>query len=263
MLREDMCCYGPAAAFATVAPGYAVSPGFSGISVPVTSVTLDSINYDTADAVYKVLDPLVAYEQIPTNNTDQIAHPSYEVDLAYTDTETFSWSGAATISAQIASATKVSIPGIGDQTETVTLSKSATITGGKSDAQSTSTTFKASGSIDLPPFSTFKVTVTAQQQDASIPYSWTGTACYKSGYCAAIEGSGIYEGVDTGIFTVTYDCISEPGGCPTGPGAAVPEPPTFVTVPLAFAALLALAAVRRRRRRGSLRDNGFRVLRLA
>jgi hypothetical protein len=84
---------GPAI-FATVAPGYAVSPGFSGISVPVTSVTLDSINYDTADAVYKVLDPLVAYEQIPTNNTDQIAHPSYEVDLAYTDTETFSWSGA-------------------------------------------------------------------------------------------------------------------------------------------------------------------------
>jgi hypothetical protein len=110
---------GPAI-FATVAPGYAVSPGFSGISVPVTSVTLDSINYDTADAVYKVLDPLAA-----------------------------------------------------------------------------------------------------------------------------------------------YDCISEPGGCPTGPGAAVPEPPTFVTVPLAFAALLALAAVRRRRRRGSLRDNGFRVLRLA
>jgi MYXO-CTERM domain-containing protein len=111
----------------------------------------------------------------------------------------------------------------------------------------------------VPAHSVYKVSLTAVEQDASVPYTWTGTAFYKNGFSAAIEGTGLYEGDSTGVFNVEVDCVSQPNGCPANPGMplTVPEPPTFVTLPLAFAAVMVVAAVRRRRRRGTLRNNGF------
>jgi hypothetical protein len=108
--------------------------------------------------------------------------------------------------------------------------------------------------------SEYKVIQTAYQQIADVPYTWTGTAHYANGYSAPITGTGVVVSDDTGAFNTVTECIS---GCPVGSPAPVPEPATIVTVPLAFAAMLALAALRRRRRRGTLRDNGFNGLRLA
>jgi hypothetical protein len=114
----------------------------------------------------------------------------------------------------------------------------------------------------VPGESECAVHMTGYEQVATVPYTWTGIAYYADGYSAPITHSGNVLSDSTGVFNVETDRISTPGG---GPGAplTVPEPPTFVTVPLAFATLLALAAVRRRRRRGTSRDNGFGSLRLA
>jgi MYXO-CTERM domain-containing protein len=249
--------------FATVAPGYAVSPGFSGISVPVTKITLNTITYDTAHTVYNTINNIVSDYGTLTNNTDTQEIFPWSVSLAYTNTETFNWSTSTTLSATISSATKVAIPGIGEQTETISLTTSATISQGQSTSSGTQQTFAEGSQTAVPAHSVYKVILTAAEQDASIPYTWTGTAYYASGVSAPIDGTGIFEGDSTGVFNVEIDCVSQPSGCPPGGPLTVPEPPTFVTVPLAFAALLALAAVRRRRARGSSQVGGSGALRPA
>ena len=242
--------------FATVAPGYAVSPGFSGVSVPVTGITVTTLTYDTAHTVYNSILNLASDTGNLTNNTDTSEVFPFSLSLQYTDTETFNWSTSATLSATISSSTKVAIPGIGDQTETVSLTGSATISQGQSTTKSQQQTSTQGGQITVPAHSVYKVSLTAVDQDASVPYTWTGTAFYKNGFSAAIEGTGIYEGDSAGLFNVEVDCVSQPNGCPPGGPLTVPEPPTFVTVPLAFAAVLVIAAVRRRQKRGGLRSLG-------
>jgi hypothetical protein len=234
-----------------------------GTSNKVTAITLNTITYDTADTVYNAVDKVVGLDATYTNNTATTQTYPYNVSLAYTDSETFNWSTSAMLSGTISSSTKVGIPGIGEQIETISLTGSATISKGQSTTQTLTTTFSQGGQTSVPGDSEYAVHMTGYEQVATVPYTWTGIAYYADGYSAPITGSGNVLSDTTGVFNVETDCIYMPGGCLGGPGAPVPEPPTLVTVPLAFAALLALAAVRRRRKRGTLRDNGFGALRLA
>jgi hypothetical protein len=234
-----------------------------GTSNNVTGITLNTITYDTADTVYNAVDKVVGLDATYTNTTATPQVYPNSVSLAYTDSETFNWSTSATISATISSSTKIGIPGIGDQTETISLTGSASISKGQSTTQTVTATFSQGGQTSVPGESEYAVHMTGYEQVATVPYTWTGIAYHADGYSAPITGSGNVLSDTTGVFNVETDCVYTPGGCPGGLGAPVPEPPTFVTVPLAFAALLALAAVRRRRRRGTSRDNGFGSLRLA
>lgn len=235
-----------------------------GTTSSVTAITLNTIDYDTANTVYAAVNKVAGISANYTNNTNGDQNYSYSLSLAYTDSETFTWNMSATLSATISSSTKVAIPGIGDQTETVFLTGSATISKGQSTTQTVTTTETDSGTVTVPGQSEYSVGLTGYDQVADVPYTWTGIAYYANGHSAPIDGSRTVVADDTGVFNVSVDCDYTPGGCPlTTTPAPVPEPPTLVTVPLAFAALLALAAVRRRRRRGTLRDNDFNGLRLA
>jgi MYXO-CTERM domain-containing protein len=228
-----------------------------------TSITLNTITYDTADTTYNATNKLIGLESTATNNTPVTQSYPYNVSLAYTDSETFTWNVSATLSATISSSTKITIPGIGDQTETISLTGSTTISQGQSTTQTQTTTISAGGNTSVPEFSQFVVYETAEEQIATVPYTWTGIAYYANGVSAPITGSGSVVSDTTGLFNIETDCVYTPDGCTTvglGSPPAVPEPPTIITVPLAFAALLALAAVRRRRRRGTLRDNGLGML---
>jgi hypothetical protein len=167
---------------------------------------------------------------------------------------------SATLSATISSSTKVSVPGIGDQTETISLTASATISKGQSTTQTTTATFSAGGTTSVPADSEYAVHVIGYDQVATVPYTWMGVAFYANGISAPVSGTGTVLSDTTGVFSIETDCISTPGGCPNGVGnpVTVPEPSTVVTVPLAFAAVLLLAAVRKRRNGG--RRGGFGML---
>jgi hypothetical protein len=225
-----------------------------GKSVAVTSLTLNTITYDTAHTVYNALNKVVGLDVYQTNNTAIFQSYPYDVSLEYTDSETFSWDASATLSASISSSTKVAVPVIGEQEETVDLTAEATISHGQSTTQTTTETFSAGGTTNVPAHSEYAVHVTAYDQVATVPYTWTGIAYYANGYSAPINGSGTILSDTTGVFSVETDCISTPSGCPGGAGSplSIPEPPALVTVPLAFAALLVLTGVRKRWRSAGL-----------
>jgi hypothetical protein len=231
-----------------------------GTSNPITAITLNTITYDTADTVYNSINKVAGLASKEINSTPTTEAFTYNLSLAYTNSETFSWEESAQISGTISSSTKVSVPGIGDQTETISLSAQVQIKNGQSETDSGTLTQQAGGTVSVPADSEYDVDEIGYDQVATVPYTWTGIAFYKNGYSAPITGSGSVVSDTTGVFSTEITCVYTPTGCGLGGAPTpIPEPSTLVTVPMAFAAMLLLAAVRRRRARGSSRS-GFGML---
>ncbi len=117
----------------------------------------------------------------------------------------------------------------------------------------------------MPAHSTYQTTLTATKETYDIPYTFDGIATYSSGATAEVQGTGDFNGGDTGVFIATTDCVSTPGGCGPGPvseqlvgdtgsevvvggpapvGAPLPVPEP-ASLPLLPAALMATAVIRR------------------
>jgi hypothetical protein len=147
--------------------------------------------------------------------------------LNYTKTNTFTFTANQSIQLGFKSTTKLGVPGIGEQSAEWSIMGTAGFTEGTSDAESEGRSFTSGVSIPVPAATTYRGQLVGELVDATIPYTYTGAATYNSGKTATVNASGVYNGVDTGQFTIELTCIQTPGGCPTGilsvlPAAASP-----------------------------------------
>ncbi|MBV9910376.1 MAG: hypothetical protein JOY52_22710 [Hyphomicrobiales bacterium] len=217
----------------------------------VISLKLNTITYDTAHAVYGPVTNDATTVQTDTNNTPTQQLYPCNLSLAYTNTETFTWNMTESLSATLSTSDKIGVPGIGETTNSLSVTGSVSLSEGQSSTETVTQTATSGASISVPADSTYQTIITGETQSATVPYTWSGTASYANGISAAITGTGSVSENSTGVFNVITTCVSTPGGCPPpGSPLPIPEPATFVTVPMAFAAMLALAAARRRRNAG-------------
>ena len=83
----------------------------------------------------------------------------------------------------------------------------------------------------------YQTVLVGTKETFSVPFTYTGDATYQDGSVGAVDGGGMFDADDTGVFHVDVICVMQPGGCgyglppsesglPTGflaPGEAVVE----------------------------------------
>jgi hypothetical protein len=224
----------------------------NGISDPVTAITLSSINYDLSNPTITTTNQVAGGTFTQTNNTATTQQYPVSLGLSYTKTSSWSWNLSESLSLGLKSTTSVGIPGVGTEAAEFNLTETTTLSGGQGGSDSESKTFTSGGNITVPAFSTYGTTLTGITYTYDIPYTWTGVATYSTGATADVQGTGAFNGADTGLFTTVTNCISQPGGCPTPPGSPgphvpVPEPATLPLLPLAMMATILIRRLRPRR----------------
>jgi hypothetical protein len=211
----------------TINSGTLSAPGkqiFSNnVNDPVVSVDITSITYDFAHTRVSPPSQVFGASQTCINRLPTEASCNLSLALNYTKTNTFTFTANQSISLGFKSTTKLGVPGVGEQTAEWSIMGTAGFTEGKSDAESEGRTFTSGVTIPLPASTTYKGQLVGELVDATIPFTYTGTATYKSGKTATVvDVSGIYNGVDTGQFTIELTCVRTPGGCPNGILANLP-----------------------------------------
>lgn len=238
------------------------------ISDPVTSIALSDINYDLAHPTNTKITQVSAASNLLKNNTAQTQPIATSLSLSYTKTSSWNFGVSEAISLGLKSTSSVGVPGIGQESAELSLTSTTTISSGTGQSDSVATGFGIGIPANVPAFSTYQTKLSGMTETFDVPYTWDGVATYSTGATADIHGRGVFSGGDTGDFTAEIDCISTPGGCPTGPvflepvgpGSGVPTPvPEPGSLPLLSAALMAMAGIRRlwtrpRRRAGPGRE---------
>ncbi len=236
------------------------------ISDPVTSIALSDINYNLAGATNTKITQVVGETNKLVNKTGQTQPLGTSLTLSYTKTSSWTFGVSEAITLGIKSTSSVGVPGVGQELAELSLTSTTTISGGTGRVgHPCHGSSPPASPPTCPPFSIYQAKLTGTNETFDIPYTWDGVATYSTGYTADIHGTGVFSGGDTGDFTTEIDCVSTPGGCPTGPVAlipavggdlgsgvpvGVPSPiPEPASLPLLPAALLATVVIRRLRTR--------------
>jgi hypothetical protein len=211
----------------TISAGTPSAPGkqiFSNnVDDPVESVDIESIAYDFEHVRSSPPDQRTGATQLCVNNIPGEFTCNLSLALSYTKTNTFTFSANQSIQLGYKSTAKVGLPGVGEASAEWSITGTVGFMEGRSDADSQARTFTSSGSVAVPPQTTYRASIIGTEVDATIPFTYTGTATYKSGKTAhLVDVQGEYNGVDTGEFTVQVTCVQTPGGCPPGFLKALP-----------------------------------------
>ncbi len=241
-----------------VATGSAVKT--IGNTASLQSLTLTSLQYDLAKATFPEVDKIYGTTQRLTNTTPTTANLTAQLSLTYANTQSYDWGTSNTVTRSITSATTIKLPVIGSTELSLSLSGSTTISEGQSTSSGTETTYLSQVSTPVPPRTTYGIQIYATQQDALVPFTYTGFYDFGEGPIPA-SGSGEFEGVSTGIFDAHVYCISSPDSCTSAakipdfpaPPESVPEPPSLAALLPAVLALGTVLAVRKRRARSGQR----------
>ncbi len=249
------------------------------ISDPVASLAITQLSYDFAGATVTSTTPLQSAKatNLLKNNTSVPQLLGTSLSLAYTKTSSWNFGVSEAIAVGVKSTTSVGVPGVGQESAELSATSTTTISGGHGGSDTFSTGFGASVQGNVPAFSTYLAKLTGTTENFDVPFTYDALATYSTGFAAAVHGSGVYSGSDSGVFTSEIDCVSQPGGCPTGPiseelvgggglgsgvpvgiPAPVPEP---ASLPLLPAALLATAVIRQLRTRSGRRIGPGRMAR--
>ena len=211
----------------TISAGTPFAPGkqiFSNnVDDPVESVDIESIAYDFEHVRSSPPDQRTGATQLCVNNIPGEFTCNLSLALSYTKTNTFTFSANQSIQLGYKSTAKVGLPGVGEVSSEWSITGTVGFMEGRSDADSQARTFTSTGSVVVPPQTTYRASIVGAEVDGTIPFTYTGTATYKSGKTARlVDVQGEYNGVDTGEFTVQVTCVQRPGGCPPGFLEALP-----------------------------------------
>jgi hypothetical protein len=211
----------------TISAGTPSAPGkqvFSNnVNDPVESVDIESIAYDFEHVRSSPPEQRTGATQLCVNNIPGEFTCNLSLALSYTKTNTFTFSANQSIQLGYKSTAKVGLPGVGEVSSEWSITGTVGFMEGRSDADSQARTFTSTGSVVVPPQTTYRASIVGAEVDGTIPFTYTGTATYKSGKTARlVDVQGEYNGVDTGEFTVQVTCVQRPGGCPPGFLEALP-----------------------------------------
>ena len=142
------------------------------------------------------------------------------------------------------------------------LNASTTISHGGSTTSGEVANYQSQVSFEVPGGVTYGVQIYAYQQDALVPFTYTGFYNFADYTSIPASGSGEFEGVSTGIFDVHPYCIAPADYWITpacaipdlpAPPELVPEPPSLTTLLPAVCALGTALFVRKRKLYGKRR----------
>ena len=217
-------------------------------SDPLKSLNIQTINYDFDHVTYNSVQTVYGATAVDHNNTATRQTYPLSLDLTYTNSSTFDWSLSQATELSVSSEEQIGVPEIGDESLTEGVTSTMTLSSGQSTTPEQSQTYTAGGDISVPAYTTYTTTITGQKVDASIPYSLTGVALYNSGVTAPVFGTGVFQGVSTGVFDVETTYTASPTNCAPLP-LPVPEPASFSVLLMAACAMLSVRYSRRRGRR--------------
>ena len=240
----------------------AVNPGSSGNATggatvqsnksdPLKSLNIQTINYDFDHVTYNSIQTQYGATAVDHNDTATRQTYPISLDLTYTNSSTFDWSLSQATELSVSSEEQIGVPGIGDASLTEGITSTTTLSSGQSTTTEQSQTYTAGGEIAVPAYTTYTTTITGQKVNASVPYSFTGIALYNSGITAPVFGTGVFQGVSTGVFDTETTCTASPTNClPIAPEPTpVPEPASVSVLLMAACATLSVRYSRRRGRR--------------
>lgn len=230
-----------------------------GSSENLQYLTLTNVQYGLADAkIPKVGTVFGTTQQLTNSLPSGSANLTAHLSLTYADTQSYDWNTSNTVTKEINSTTTIKVPAIGSTAVSLTLNKSTTIAEGKSTASGMETTYQSEVTIAVPAGATYAVDIYATQQDALVPFTYTGIYNFPDGLSIPGSGSGVLDGVSLGIFDAHATCIAPASFCSTPASRIpdqpalpkqVPEPSSLTTLLPALLSFGTIIAVRKRRAR--------------
>jgi Ca2+-binding RTX toxin-like protein len=145
-----------------------------------------------------------------TNSFSQTVTKTTTLSLAYTNIETYDWNTSQTVSVTIGSETKFNVPLIGSTKLSLQVGYSATFSKGGSNSSGVQAIYQEQVSVPVPPGTAVGVQIVAYQQDALVPFTYTGIYHFADGTSVPVSGTGEFEGVSTGVFDTRVYPISDP-----------------------------------------------------
>jgi hypothetical protein len=227
----------------TINAGTPASPGSqiysNNVNNPVVSTNVSSITYNLADQSDSLPTLLTSATQICDNRKSNIELScTISLSLGYTETNTYTWSETSALALSLNTTAAIKMPGVTAEVS-FGLTQTTTIENGKSNSASLARTYVAEGTIPVPPFSEYTIQVFGEELTGSVPFFWTGTADYKNGQSAIVDGPGIYDGSGANDFTTEVTCIYDPDGCgPVQIIQSVPEPSGALLLPVGMLAMV-------------------------
>jgi hypothetical protein len=230
------------------------------VNDPVVGYKVSGITYDLANPTITTSQQVTGLVDTETNGTSVTQSFPATLSLSHTDSysHTFSFSEAFTIG--LKTTFEAAIPLIGGDKSELTLSSTTTAGFANTTTTSDTKTFTAGVNVTVPAHSEYEAVITATKETYSVPFTYTGDATYQNGAVVPIDGSGTFDGTDTGVFQTAIICISQPGGCGSGltgdlgdlppgfltrgeslvgifPATPIPEPSTWAMMLMGFAGL--------------------------
>ncbi len=181
-----------------------------GNSATFQNLELTSINYDLAQATFPQVNQVYSVAQTLTNSSHLPATQTTTLSLTYSNTQTYDWSVSHTVSVTIGAQKTFGVPVIGDTKLSMQLGYSTTISHGESTSSGQQTTYQSQVSVTVPPNDAVGVQIVAYQQDALVPFTYTGVYHFTDGTSVPASGTGEFEGVSTGVFDARVYPISSP-----------------------------------------------------
>ncbi|MBV9748196.1 MAG: aerolysin family beta-barrel pore-forming toxin [Acetobacteraceae bacterium] len=223
----------------------------NGFNSAVSSIDLTGITYDFSKAMFTGTNAVAAGSTKLQNTTDKPQTLIGNVTVEYTQSSSLSFAVANSVGVSISSTSTFGVPGISQESVTLGITASTTVTNGQATTTSIQDRYEAGAQPTVPANTTYEVSVTGTVASYDVPYTWTGVATYDNGMTADVEGTGLFTGGSEGNFTATLSCVSPPQSCDdiapvTIPLFPVPEPATGALLPFA---LLGAAVARRLRTR--------------
>jgi hypothetical protein len=225
-----------------------------GKAASFNDLTVTSVVYDLSKATYPEVSRVFGTTQKLINSTKSEGNLTAHLSLAYADSQSYDWNTSKTVSGTISTTNSIKVPIIGATELSLELSRSTTISEGKSTTSGTETTYLSEVTLPVPGGVTYGVDIYGTQQEALVPFTYSGFDHFADGISVPVTGSGEFEGVSTGIFESHAYCISPASFCDTAaanipdePALPVPEPSSFATLLTGMCALGGLYYLRKGR----------------
>jgi Repeat of unknown function (DUF5648)/Clostridium epsilon toxin ETX/Bacillus mosquitocidal toxin MTX2 len=158
-----------------------------------TSVVINSITYDTDNAVIQQTNPINLYDDTVTNDT-AVAQAS-TISGSQSVTDTSGWSDSLTVSLQASAKLKLGIPLVINSEVQVTVGLQTAFTWNGSESRQT--TWNWSQPVSVPPKSSVHVSVVVSQSALMVPYTTNSTFAFADGSSITCETFGTYSGLNS------------------------------------------------------------------
>ena len=182
----------------------------TGKSGSFQNLELTSINYDLAQATFPQVNQVYSAGQTLTNTFRTPAYLTTTLSLTYSNTQTYDWNTSHTVSVTIGAEKKFGVPLIGDTKFSLQVGYMATFSHGGSNSSGEQTTYQSQVTVAVPPNTSVGVQIVAYQQDATVPFTYTGVYHFADGTSVPASGTGEFEGVSTGVFDARVYPLSSP-----------------------------------------------------